>query len=568
MRTPRSRAALAFIASAALVSPALRGQDGPAEETFGVEAPAAKALKAPRQVPSRRAEAQLGRWLAPQVALSTVDHEALRQEDSRQALTAYTKVQRFSVGRDFTVSAQDGAWTELADGSRLWVADVVSPGALGLRLQLTDLALPAGAELVVYGDAPEAAGATAAEAEFFFGSSAAPPTVWTRTVPGERAHIEYLAPAGSDAGELPFRLGRLQHVYRDPVADFAKAAGPCHNDVSCFPEWGPLARAVAGIGFVGENGFFCTGQLLNSKKPDFTPYFLTANHCLSSAGDAPFVEIYWNYQTASCGGAAPSLTGVPRSVGATLVSTNPQSDYTLLLIEGALPSGLFWSGWTSKSPANGADAVAIHHPRGDFKRISFAEKGPLGQCSDFFPGRKLEHIDWTDAPTEPGSSGSGVFRADNGQLFGQLLGGPSACGNESFDCYGAFATTFTKVKKPLNGGTDDKLEQNDSCARARLVKKGNYPGRIVKILDEDWYRISVKPGQTVDITLGFSHANGDVDLQFFGACNGGALFSSDGTTDSEALSIQNVGNRPAFAYWRVFLANDTRNGYNMTVGIR
>ena len=97
------------------------------------------------------------------------------------------------------------------------------------------------------------------------------------------------------------------------------------------------------------------------------------------------------------------------------------------------------------------------------------------------------------ASTEPGSSGSGIFKADTQQLFGQLFFGPSSCNASAadrFDCYGAFSTTYARIKNFLKAGSDDNSEQNDSCARARNVGKGTLNGRIVKVNDPDWYKIS------------------------------------------------------------------------------
>src|SRR4029078_10300510 len=139
----------------------------------------------------------------------------------------------------------------------------------------------------------------------FHDSQAPAGEFWTWTIGGESARIEYYVPAAAAAAtapassrEIPFTVDRLQHVYRDPVAALygeskSKAAGPCHNDVSCYPEWAALARAVAGIAVVDTDFLFCSGQLLNSQKADFTPYWLTANHCLSTAESAQLAEIFW-----------------------------------------------------------------------------------------------------------------------------------------------------------------------------------------------------------------------------------------------------------------------------------
>jgi hypothetical protein len=561
-------------------------------EAFGARGPnLAKSLKPVRPTPSEELGIDLG--LVPEVRLKAVDTVALLREDAEKERGSREKAPlRYGIGRNLEVAAPDGDWYDLPDGRRLWVAEIVSTDAIGLRLHFQDVRLPAGAELAVY--APSASdpahgvlksGSPRFDPDRYveFYEAASPiakrGAFWTGTLFGDRARIEYLAPAGAVTDALPFTVERLQHLYLDPVAQLAKrwvppkAAGSCENDVTCFPDFADLSRAVSGIGFIGADSLFCTGQLLNisGKKPDFTPYWLTAHHCLSDAGDAGSSEFFWLYQTSTCGGAPPSLSSVPRSRGATLLSTSTISDYTLLMVEGAIPAGdLYWAGWTSKEPRNGADAVAIHHPAGDFKRISFGVKENANACNSFseFHGTKMVQTAWTNGVTERGSSGSGVFRADTQQLYGQLFGGPSFCGVDPeglFDCYGSFATTYTKIRKLLKGGPDDKSEQNDSCGKARTVRAGTLGNRIVKIFDEDWYKILVKPGKTVNIELNFADANGDIDLQAFGACNGDVLAASEGTSDSEAVSLTNVGKKPALVRWRVFLADDTRNSYDMTV---
>lgn len=558
-----------------------------AAEAFGVRGPSiAKTVKTVRPTPSEAVGIDLG--IVPEVRLKAVDTDALLREDERQMRGARTKVVRFGIGRDVQVAVGDGNWYDLADGRRLWVAEVASTDAIGVRLHFKDVRLPDGAELAVYAPSlsdPARGVVRSGSSRFdpdryveFYGAAnpvAKRGSFWTGTLFGDRARIEYLAPAGAADG-LPFKVDRLQHEYVDPISQLtksgAKAAGSCENDVTCSPEWGDLSRAVSGVGFIGDNSLFCTGQLLNvSGNPDFTPYWLTANHCMDSQGEAESVEFFWLYQTASCGGPPPSLSSVPRSQGATLLSTSHGSDYTLLMVEGAVPeSDLFWAGWTSKEPANGTEAVAIHHPSGDFKRISFGFKETVNECNqipDFF-GTKMVRNTWTDGVTERGSSGSGLFRADTGQLYGQLFGGPSFCGVDPdglFDCYGSFAVTFPRIKNLLKGGSDDKSEQNDTCAKARIVKAGTLGNRIVKITDEDWYKISVPAHRTVGVDASFANGNGDVDLQLFASCSGDPLAASEGTTDSESVGASNVGSKPAFVFVRVFLAGDTRNNYDLSV---
>jgi lysyl endopeptidase len=546
-------------------------------ETFGAQAPSrSKALKPVRPTPSEKTGVGLVSVTAKR--LGRVDVDKLLVEDSL-AERRGRKVLRYGIGRDLRMAAADGDCQDIADGSRLWVAEVASTDALGVRLHFKDVRLPAGAELAVYA----APGGREGEVRIgysrfdperhveLYSAASVQPDFWTGSFAGDRVRIEYLAPAGSAVnGELPFAMDNLQHFYLDPVDKVArglvkeKAAGPCHNDVTCYPEWANVAASVSGIGFIVDGGSgFCTGQLLNMTKPDFTPYWLTANHCLDTNAQARSAEFYWFYQTSTCNGTPPSINSVPRSEGATLVATSPASDFTLLMVDGALPEGAFFSGWTSKSVANGTDAVAIHHPSADYKRISFGFKDEGSSCGD----RNLLRVSWTDGPTEPGSSGSGIFRADTQQLFGQLFFGPSSCGEETFDCYGAFVSTYPKIKKFLTKpAADDSSEQNDSCKKAKQVKTGTLANHVVKSVDSDWYKISVPPGRTVHIQLSFNNADGDVDLAAYDSCTAGEpLTTSTSTDDGEEITLTNDGSRSAFAYWQVGLASDTRNNYNMTV---
>jgi hypothetical protein len=557
-----------------------------ADETFGIRAPQSlpKAVKAVRPTPSERMGVNLG--TLPEVRLGALDKNALLKEDAVNERLR-VKALLFSVGRAVRLSAPDGNWYDLAGGARLWAAEIVSPDALGLRLHFKSLRLPAGAELALY--APDNAVQGAArngfpqfdperKVEFHEASPAVAGDLWSRTFAGERVRVEYLAPAGASR-ELPFQIDSLQHAYIDPVDKMArslvreKAAGSCENDVTCHPEWADVARGVSLVEFVEDGGgFLCSGQLLNTVAQDFTPYYLTANHCISTPGGASSAEFFWLYQTSTCNGNPPSVNSVPTSGGASLVSTSPSSDYTLLLIVGGLPDSLYWEGWTGNTVPDGTDSTAIHHPAGDYKRISFGFK-ELSQICNQDAGTnaiKLVRIHWTGGVTEGGSSGSGIFTDDTQQLYGQLFFGPSACGvgpSDLYDCYGAFTNTYSKIKKLLAAGSDDSSEQNDTCSKARVVRAGTLGNRIVKVTDPDWYRISVPAHKTVTVTVNFDNGNGDVDLAGYANCASDPVTSSEGQDNSETISLTNDGSRPANAYWQVFLSSSTRNTYSMSVSI-
>jgi len=510
----------------------------------------------------------------PAVYLAPVDRDKLFREDAQAPLPGMTKLQRIGIGRDVDLRVQDGAWYDLADGGRVWVAEIAGDGAIGLRLGFSRLALPAGAELAVHAAATDKAGRTP-DVEFVSDSpaeraKAAAGTYWTQVLFGERARVELYLPAhlASQVVDLPFTLDRAQYLYRDPLVDEALDKATCHNDVTCFSAtWGGTAKGVARFSFVqGGSSFLCSGQLINNFAGDLTPYFLTANHCVNTNAAATSAVFFWLYQTSVCNGAAPSLASLKQSTNASLLSNNASSDYSLLLINGTVPTtvGLVWLGWNAGGVADGISVACIHHPGGTFKRISFGNKASNPTCG----GANHIRVNWTSGPTEPGSSGSGVFLNSSKQLVGQLHCGPSACGSVTNDSFGAFVNTYPLISSFLTGGVDDASEANNSCPAARSVSTGTLSSRVVKKNNEDWYRIVVPTGKTLKVTLTFTHAFGDIDMRLFKNCSGSGggtqVALSQSTTNTEVVSFKNTGAAASF-FWRVYLFTDTRAFYNMTV---
>ena len=556
------RRALRCLAVATVVCVASRSMAVAAPQTLTVDDPRTRAARpAPVLEPAEELGVGLGR--VPQVVLAPPDVAALTAEDLARAARSSDKVLRYGVGRNIAVAERDGVWNALAGGRRLWAIEVGSAGALALRLHFRG-ALPAGSRLTVV----EAASGATSPGLWEASAGTRLFDVWSPSVMGETARVEYLAPPGAGAEALPFRVDRLQHIYVDPVSVVAGVgvrgarigAGGCHNDVTCHPEWRREARAVAGLGVIGEDSLFCTGQLVNDLAQDFTPYFLTANHCAGKPALARTAELYWFYQTSACGGPPPTLASVPRSSGATLLSAGAASDYALLRVEGRLPHGVAWAGWTASPIEDGTAAAVIHHPSGDFKRISFGDKASALECG----GAQHLRIRWTDGPTEDGSSGAGAFRADTHQLFGQLHCGPSACGRETYDQFGSFSATYPRIASLLARGSDDDAEPDDSCAAAHRVTPGTLAGRVVTYRSPDWYRMRVPSGRTLRVTLHFVRQEGTLAALLVGACGQAPRAVASGKGDSRVLELRNAGPTATFA-WEVELPDDLRNTYSMTV---
>lgn len=501
--------------------------------------------------------------------LEAVDAAALRAEDDVRATTDPRKTLRIGIPRDLELTIDDGKWYSLPGLGRLWVLDIISHEALGIRLRFDELDLPRQAELHVH--APSLPGRKASYSHHWNG----PHEVWSASMYSDRIRVEYYEPRviRHSSSHQPFFIGALQHIYRDPIAEqFSGApsavpfgAGSCHNDVSCDldPTASLRKRSVARISYVDGALFTCSGALLNNLNSDFAPYLMTAQHAISTPEIASTAEFYWRFETSACNGSPPSLAAVPQSAGGALLVTDAGSDFSLLRVDGAIPTSLLhWAGWDPAGVAPHQNGNSIHHPAGTHKRISYGQTAP-GAAAGFL------RFDWNNGPTEPGSSGAPLFLTEGPVqgFVGQLCCGPSSCGNESFDDFGAWSSIWPSVAGFMTSGSpDDDLEDNDDCSSAAAISSGDYGIRWVKLNDPDWYRVTVPTNAMLDVEVDFIHSFGDIDVTLHESCGGPALVSSTSATSDESIQYYNLGTtRDLFLH--VSLIEDALNAYALLVSV-
>lgn len=397
------------------------------------------------------------------VLLPRIDQQKALQEDADRMASGRKGGRRIAVFQDFDraiqvdgYTATRGAWQRALHGGRLWSVSIVAPGALGMRVHFAELSLPAGAQLIVYNenDPMEALGPYSQPAKNML-------DLWSATCFSDSVIVECYVPAGIEIGAVHIKIDKITHQYVPfaylPWAEAAwsKSAGTCNNDVSCYPAWATAATGIAGYDGIGpDGGFFCSGAVLADTSNSATPYFLTANHCVSSASTASTLEFFWFYQTSTCNGTPPSRSSVPTTTGgaALLANTDVTSgaDFCLLRLNTTPPAGVSYLGWSSSAIALGTSTVCIHHPSADYKRITF---GALTSTNPGEPANRFYQSTWSSGVTEPGSSGSPLMTASNGQVIGQLYGGPSFCGASSadlLDYYGRFDQSYPIVQSYLN----------------------------------------------------------------------------------------------------------------------
>jgi uncharacterized protein (TIGR03437 family) len=344
----------------------------------------------------------------------------------------------------------------------LYLLRIASPQATALRLHLKLLALPEGGRIFVF---------SRQNPQVF-----SPPytgnkkEIWTPSLPGEELVIECFIPAAVTLEKdlSPFQIDAVSHIYRHPrsLQNQVENAANCNEEVPAdFVEAG---RATALITFVKTDGeYACSGTLLSDIKKTGTPYFLTANHCISNNTEAGSAEVYWRYD------AGPEPTIAPTR-GAQVIVADEVDDYALLQLSAKPPSGVVYSGWSTTSRPVGTAVTGIHHPQADYKRASFGKivdatcpsEVPPGFCDYYLKVR------WDRGITEPGSSGSGLFigTGSQTQLIGLLSGGESSCENQAgVDWYPRFSRMF--------GAFGYYLTNGEICRYALTEKNFSYSNK-------------------------------------------------------------------------------------------
>ena len=281
---------------------------------------------------------------------------------------------------------------------------------------------------------------------------------WSGTVDGDTAVIEFYKRTdengqGFEIFEISHILAELDWRLRSNEPDVLN----CEVDASCYGD--PEKNAVARILFNDNGPHVCTGTLLNNVAQDWTPYFLTANHCVNSQAVAQTVEAYWFYQTTSCN------SGVLRSwihspPGANLLATQGSNDFALIRLQNNAPGGAFFSGWTSVAQPIGTSVFGLHHPDGYTPPTitSYLRRatGSIMITNANCPASGLVDgygIGWTSGTAEPGSSGSGLFTSNGHYLVGVVSCGPipPTC-NSPWASYSKFANFYPQIRQYIYSG--------------------------------------------------------------------------------------------------------------------
>ncbi len=383
---------------------------------------------------------------------------------------------RYAISRDVKINPflnLASQWTS-KDGISALKIPVSAKDAHSLSFGLEDVFLPTGAKLFIYDGSGEQVVGPYTESDHNAAN-----VLWTPAIDGEQAYIEINVPDDMRK-HVRFNLTTVNQGYRGFTKSDQLKSGSCNIDVVCASadDWRDEIRSVASYSFTsGGSSFVCTGTLVNNTALDNKPYFLTANHCVSTEAAVNSMVFYWNYETSTCQGTPDGNRLANSQSGATLRATWDPSDMTLVELN-ETPDEAFnvhWAGWDNSDVIPNS-AVAIHHPAGDEKRISF-DNDPL-TITDYLEdiirtnGTHFRVGEWEQGTTEGGSSGSAIWNADK-RVVGLLTGGFASCSATTEpDWYGRVArqwegggTASSQLKAWLDPGNTGAVTLNgsDSC---------------------------------------------------------------------------------------------------------
>ena len=392
---------------------------------------------------------------SPDISMPILDNEVYLNED----LNAFKGAgpMRIGIMQETRVNILDNANViKDADGTH-FLMSVTSPKATFVSLHFSQFQLPEGAQIFFYDES----------GEFVLGSFIAENaqddgTFYTQSIPGSTAYIEYNVPAGSEPGQIV--LDAVCHGYKDIFRSMAEtyrdkadalkgahgdAEGNCHINVVCpdGDDWRDQIRSVVALEIIAGGGvYMCSGALINNTRQDKTPYVLSAYHCQDLDDATTRFTAYFLYETLTCNGSmGPSNNSI---IGANIVakfSYEYGSDFLLLRLNDTVPNKYkpYFAGWDRTNTATATPGAGIHHPGGDFKKISFPKT--ISRASGSY--NRFWDVGWytgsqNKGVTEQGSSGSPLFNSDK-RIIGQLYAGQSACNYmQGKDYYGRLYTSW------------------------------------------------------------------------------------------------------------------------------
>ena len=357
---------------------------------------------------------------------------------------------QIGVNRSVALSSKSRAQKFLnPDGSQVIVLVIKSTNASGIGIHFRDFDLAGDDEVYVYGPTSESIVCGPFTKKGPWGSG----EFWSGTIDGDTAVIELYKKTGDNNGDA-FEIFEISHMFAEQelqaLTNEPDVLG-CERDARCYGD--AEKNAVGRIMFNNGGGWYvCTGTLLNDRAQNRIPYFLTANHCVSTQAIARTVEVWWFYQTSACNSGRLRSGIVHSTAHANLLVAQRSNDFALLRLLNSAPAGAWFSGWTSGAQTAGTAIFGLHHPGGyvppSLGSYLRRASGNIISTNYRCPATGLltgYGVNWTLGTAEPGASGSGLWNSSH-YLVGLLSCGPSNPVCTSQPTYSKFANFYPQIR--------------------------------------------------------------------------------------------------------------------------
>ena len=285
----------------------------------------------------------------------------------------------------------------------------------------------------------------------------------TSIIKGEKIILELTVPI-NEVDDIQLHIDSIIHDSTDILNYYGthndSSREDCNINVICS-EGDDWRDQINGVVRVSMGSGLCSASVINNTANDRTPYVLFADHCVS--GSASGYVFYFNYQSTSCIGTSGSLN--QSLSGSTLLASediNSGPDFALLEMSSDIPESYnpFYVGW-SRQTTPPEEAVGIHHPGADIKKISFTTDAVTSGGS----GNNYWEFRYEQGRVIPGSSGSPFFDENKRQVGIASYIYTNYC-DPSPDCYcsqqydhgygrfdRAWGLGLSQYLDPLNSGT-------------------------------------------------------------------------------------------------------------------
>lgn len=399
------------------------------------------------------------------ISFDGVPYDKLAQED---LINDQDKSIPWRFGYEFPTNidpATHGETLVLDNGDQLWRVNINAPGAFTVNLLFDWYKLSEGATVRIYSD-----DRTDVSKVYTYEQNNDEQILGTWPIASDNVWVEFYEPKDV-IGKSRLEIGTVVYGYRSfGDSDLAKAlndSGACNHDVNCDitpPGSDPFSLnqvkedVKKSVAMIVLGSGLCTGSLVNNTSNNKEPYFLTANHCLSSSVGSWAFRFNWRSTVNRCASFSGSVSGAfnQTASGAQLLMNSNKSDAVLLRITDAAffnsNPDVVWAGWNRSTTNIPNLTFGVHHPSGDVQKVCRDDNNPA-RVDTPFNGNNAASMwlinnntgGWELGVTEPGSSGSPLFN-QLGQVVGVLSAGSAACSgtvdNGGFDIYGRFGVAW------------------------------------------------------------------------------------------------------------------------------